>query len=74
MFSWTNLLTKCPVPVSCFLLFLFQKTYTGNILGIAWDENPRPYIVVTYTDTEGEMEGSHEAPTQPGGATPPLGA
>ena len=72
-FSWTNLLTRCPVPVSSFLLFLFQKSYTGNILGIARDENPRPYIAVMYTDTKGETEGSHEAPTQPGGATPPPG-
>ena len=58
-------------PVFCY--FLFQKSYTGNILGIARDQNPRLYIVVTYTDTEGETEGSHEAPTQPGGATPPPG-
>ena len=74
-FSWTNLLTRCPVPVSCFLLcFSFQKTYTGNILGIARDENPRQYFPVTYTDTKGETEGGCGAPTPPGSAGPPPGA
>ena len=58
------------MPVSCFLLFSFQKTYTGNILGIARDENPPSYIAVMYTETEGETEGGHGAPTPPGGAGP----
>ena len=36
-FSWTNLLTRCPVPVSCFLLFfvsenLYRK-YSRNCTG-----------------------------------------
>ena len=54
-----------------FRSFSFQKSYIGNILGIARDENPGPYFPVTYTETEGETEGSHRAPTPPGGAGPP---
>ena len=44
-FSWTNLLTRGPVPVSYFCCFSFQKTYTGNILGIARDKKPRQNIL-----------------------------
>ena len=74
-FSWTNLLTTCRVPVSCFsAVFRFRKTYTGNILGIARDENPPSYIAVTYTETEGKTEGGCGAPTPPGGAGPTPGA
>ena len=51
---------QCQFPIFC--CFLFLKSYTGNILGIARDENPRPYIAVTYTDTEGETEGGCGAP------------
>ena len=73
-FSWSNLLTRCPVLVSCFLLFSFQKSYTGNILGIARDENPGQYFPVTYTETEGETEGGRAAPTPPRGTGPTPGA
>ena len=67
-FSWTNLLTRCLVPVSCFLLFFVSEKLHMKYSGIAWDENPRQYFPVTYTDTEGETEGSCGAPTPPGGA------
>ena len=30
-FSWTNLLTRCPVPVSCFLLFFRFRKVTQEI-------------------------------------------
>ena len=68
-FSGTNLLTRCLVPVFC--CFSFQKSYTGNILGIAWDKKTRQYFPVTYTETEGETEGGCGAPTPPSGASPP---
>ena len=55
-------------PIFC--CFSFQKSYTGNILGIARDENPPSYIAVTYTETEGEMEGGCGAPTPPTGVGP----
>ena len=53
------------MPSASFLfsaVFSFQKSYTGNILGIARDENPPSYISVTYTDTKGETEGAVEPP------------
>ena len=37
MFSWTNLLTRCPVPVFCFLLFfvseILHRKYSRNCTG-----------------------------------------
>ena len=33
-FFWPNLLTRCPVPVPVFAVFVFQKFTSGNILGI----------------------------------------
>ena len=71
MFSWTNLLTRYLVPVSCFLLFFVSEKLHRNILGIARDENLGPYFPDKYTETEGETEGSHGSPTPPGGADPP---
>ena len=44
------------------------------MLGITRDENPLSYFPVTYTETEGETEGGHGAPTPPGGAGPTLDA
>ena len=56
--------------------FLFSavfrfRTYTGNILGIARDENPRHYFPVTYTDTEGETEGAVVPPHHLAARVPP---
>ena len=65
----TNLLTRCPVSIFC--CFWFHKSYTGNILRIARDKNPGSYFTVTYTESKGESEEGHEAPTPPGGAAPP---
>ena len=61
------------MPSASFLFsaFSFQKSYTGNILGIARDKNPGSYFPVTYTESKGETEEGHEAPTPPGGAGPP---
>ena len=57
-----------------FYCFSFQKSYTGNILRIGRNEKPDFYFLDTYTEYKGEKEGSPEASTPPGGATPPLGA
>ena len=54
-----------PVPVFC--CFWFQKSYTGNILGIGRFESRSSYFHVTKTESEGESKGSHRA------ATPCLG-
>ena len=73
VFSRTNLLTRCQVPVSCFLLFLFQKSYIGNILGIAWDENPASYFTITYTESKEETEEGTGVPSPRSGVAPPPG-
>ena len=73
MFSWTNLLTRCPVPVSCFMLFFvsekLHRKYSRNCMG----KNHRKYFPGKYTETEGETEGGRGAPTPPGGAGPTPG-
>ena len=69
-FSGTNLLTRYLVPVFCY--FWFQKSYRGNILGIARDKNPGSYFPIMYTESKGKTEGSPEAPTPAGDAGPPL--
>ena len=71
-FSWTNLLTRCPVRVSCCLLFFVSEKLHMNILLISPDKHPGSHFPVTYTESKEETEGSPEAPTPPGGATPPL--
>jgi hypothetical protein len=39
-FSRTNLLTRCHSASSLFsAVFVFQKSYTGNILGIGWNKS-----------------------------------
>ena len=36
VFCWTNLLTRCPVPVSFLPVLYFRKCTTGIIVGITW--------------------------------------
>ena len=57
---------QCQLHVFC--CFWFQKSYTGNILGIGRNKNPASYFTVAHTESKGEKEGSHEAPTPRGGA------
>ena len=71
MFSWTNLLTRCLVPVSCFLLFFVSEKLNTKYSQNCTDKNPSSYILVTYTESKEETEGSAEAPTPPGGVGPP---
>src|SRR3954447_10979741 len=47
-------------------IFVFQKTGTGNILGIAWDQLPALLNHVTKTVSKEDLRGG-----QPGGQTPP---
>ena len=63
-FSRTNLLTRCHHASFCFLLFLVQKSYTGNIFGIGRDKNQRSYI---YRANAEDREGVED--TQRGGHT-----
>jgi hypothetical protein len=71
-FSGTNLLTRCHSVSSCFLLFfVFQKNYTGNILGIERNKAQSLYFAVMYTESKGEKERSQETATPGGGAGAP---
>ena len=52
-------------------VFVFQKSCTGNILGIARDKNPVSYFSVTKTKPEGEQQKtSREATQGPGAGSP----
>jgi hypothetical protein len=57
-FSGTNLLTRCNSVSSLFsAVFVFQKSYTGNILGIRRNEARSSYFSRHETKSEGEPEG-----------------
>jgi hypothetical protein len=52
-FSRTNLLTRCHSVSSLFsAIFVFQKSYTGNILGIGRNESRSSYLPDTKTEAE----------------------
>jgi hypothetical protein len=44
-------------------IFVFQKSYTGNILGIGQNESRSSYFADTKTESKGEMEEGQEAAT-----------
>jgi hypothetical protein len=50
---------------------MFQKSYTGNILGIGQNEAQTSYFSQHETKSEGEPEGGQGATTPPGGAGDP---
>jgi hypothetical protein len=69
-FSGTNLLTRCHSASSLFSpIFVFQKSYTGNILGIGWNKSWTSYFYQSFTNTEDETVGGQE-PGSPQGARP----
>src|SRR4051794_28454467 len=73
--SGTNLFTRCHSASSCFLLFfVFQKSCTGNILGIGREKVPIPYFSVTKPEPEGDQQGSQEVARHALGAGPGLAA
>src|SRR3954469_2575445 len=43
-------------------VFVFQKSCTGNILGIAWEKFPVPLNHVTKTVPEGDLRGAARWP------------
>src|SRR4051812_47009899 len=52
-------------------VFVFQKSCTENILGIARDKNPGPYFSVTKPEPEGEQQrASRVSRDGPGAAIP----
>jgi hypothetical protein len=42
-------------------IFVFQKNYTGNILGIGRNKSQSSYLPDTKTESKGETEESQEA-------------
>jgi hypothetical protein len=51
------------VPVPCFFaIFVFQKSYTGNILGIGRNKNRSSYFSRHETESKAETEGSQGQP------------
>src|SRR3954463_5771947 len=46
-------------------VFVFQKSCTGNILGIAWDKLPALLNHVTKTVSEGDLRGAARWPDPP---------
>jgi hypothetical protein len=74
-FSGTNLLTRCHSASSLFsAIFVFQKSYTGNILGIGQNKSRTSYFYRSFAKTEDETEGGQEPGSPPGGAAQPLAA
>jgi hypothetical protein len=57
-FSETNLLTRCHKASSLFsAIFVFQKSYTGNILGIRQNKSRSSYFSRHETESKAETEG-----------------
>ena len=54
-------MTQCQFQFSA--VFLFEKSYKGNILGIGWDKNRSSYIYRANTEdregVEDEQQGGH---------------
>jgi hypothetical protein len=46
-----------------FAVFVFQKSYTENILGIGRNKSPTFYFYQSFAKTEDEMEGGQEPAT-----------
>jgi hypothetical protein len=58
-FSGTNLLTRCHSASSLFSsVFVCQKSYTGNIIGIGRNKSRTSYFYRSFAKTEDEMEGA----------------
>ena len=51
-------------------IFLFQKSCSANILGIARNKDGSPYFSNTYTESEGETRGAPRWPHPPGAGGP----
>jgi hypothetical protein len=49
-------------------IFVFQKSYTGNILGIGRNEARSSYFFRHETESKAETEEGQEVATPPGGA------
>jgi hypothetical protein len=74
-FSGTNLLTRCHSASSLFsAIFVFHKSYTGNILGIGRNKSQTSYFYWSFVKTKDETEGGQEPGSPQGGTAQPLAA
>jgi hypothetical protein len=74
-FSGTNLLTRCHSASTLFsTVFVFQKSYTGKILGIGQNKSRSSYFSRSKAESKAKTEGDQEPPTPWGGAGQPLDA
>jgi hypothetical protein len=71
VFSETNLLTRCHSASSLFsAIFVFQKSYTGNILGIGQNKSRNSYFSRTKDKDRRRAGGGPEGRHTRGGAPP----
>jgi hypothetical protein len=69
-FFGTNLLTRCHSASFLFsAIFVFQKSYTWNILRIGRNKSRTSYFYRSFAKTEDETEGG-QGPASPPGARP----
>jgi hypothetical protein len=62
-FSGTNLLMRCHSASSLFsAIFVFEKSYTENILGIGWNKSQSSYFYRHETASKAKMEGARGQP------------
>jgi hypothetical protein len=66
-FSGTNLLTRCHMASSLFFaVFVFQKSYTGNILRIGWNKSQTSRNLPKLPENRrGDGEGPHSRAARP---------
>jgi hypothetical protein len=53
-------------------VFVFQKSYTGNILGIGRNKSKTSYFYRSFAKTEDDMERGQGPASPPGGVAQPL--
>jgi hypothetical protein len=71
-FSGTNLLTRWHSASSLFsAIFVFQKSYTGNILEIGQNKSQTSYFYRSFAKTEDETEGGQGPGSPQGSAAQP---
>jgi hypothetical protein len=60
---------QCQFPI--FAIFVFQKSYTGNILRIGQNKSQSSYFSQSVTESKAETEGAQRAAAPPHGAGHP---
>jgi hypothetical protein len=63
---------QCQFPI--FAIFVFPKSYTGNILRIGQNKSRTSYFYRSFAKTKDETEGGQRLATPQGGVAQPLAA